>query len=80
MNSLQKKNRPQGMTLVEVMLSIAILAILAILSVTALFMPRYLVINSGQEQSAIHAGSAAMERHLHNHLFPVDAGTFNTDE
>jgi len=74
-----KRNARKGMTLVEVMVSMAILAILAILAVTSLFYPRYLVVNSGLEQSAIHAATAEIERHLHNHLAPGDPGIFNTD-
>lgn len=53
------------MTLVEVMLSAAILAILAIMATTALFYPRLLVVNSGLEQSAIHAGIGEIERNLY---------------
>ncbi len=76
--SAAKRTRT-GMTLVEVMLGAAILAILAALATTALVYPRLLVVNSGREQSAIHAATAEIERHLHNHLAPADPGIFNTD-
>ena len=69
----------QGLTLLEVMLSIAILAILAVLASSSLFYPRYLVVNSGLEQSAIHAATAEIERHLNNYQNPVPRGQFNTD-
>lgn len=78
MNSTQRKNK-QAITLVEVMISAVILAILAILAVTSLFYPTFLVVNSGLEQSAIHAGTAEIERHLNNYLNPVLRGEFNTD-
>jgi prepilin-type N-terminal cleavage/methylation domain-containing protein len=72
------KNRRGGMTLVEVILGIAILAILAVMGATALFYPRYLVVTSALEQSAIHAGSAEIERYLNNYLNPVTNGVFKT--
>jgi prepilin-type N-terminal cleavage/methylation domain-containing protein len=72
------------MTLIEVMLSIAILAIMAVLGVGALFYPRYLVVTSALEQNAIHAGSAEIERHLRSAGSPAAGGQFklagwNTD-
>ncbi|MBC8206076.1 MAG: type II secretion system protein [Kiritimatiellales bacterium] len=60
------KNSKQAMTLIEVMLSIGIIAILAVLSVTSLYYPTQLVVNSGREQSAIHAGIGELERNLKN--------------
>ena len=76
-----KNPRPNktGMTLIEVMLSIAILAILAVLASSSLFYPRYLVATSGLEQSAIHAATAEIERHLNDYTAPVPRGQFNTD-
>jgi prepilin-type N-terminal cleavage/methylation domain-containing protein len=68
-----------GFTLVEVMLSIAILAILAFLAVSGFFYPHYLVVTSGLEQSAIHAAGAELERHLDNYQNPVPSGVFNAD-
>ena len=68
------------MTLIEVILAALILGILAVALTTALFYPRYLVITSALEQSAIHAGTAEIERHLFNHLDPaVEPGVFETD-
>ncbi len=67
------------MTLIEVMLGAAILAILAVMASKAFFYPRLWVVNSGLEQSAIHAGIAEIERNLHNHTNAVERKTFNTD-
>lgn len=67
-----------GMTLIEVMLAAAILGILAVAMTTALFYPRYLVVNSSLEQSAIHAGTAEIERHLNNTNNPAASGDFGT--
>lgn len=71
----------QGMTLIEVIVAMVILTILAILAVTALFYPRLLVVNSGLEQSAIHAGIAEIERHLDDFQTPTPrtVNGFNTD-
>ncbi len=68
----------QGMTLIEIMIGAAILAILAVMASTAFFYPRLLVVNSGLEQSAIHAGIAEIERHLYA-TNSVSLGQFNTD-
>ena len=73
-----KKQAQQGMTLVEVMLGAAILAILAVMASTAFFYPRLWVVNSGLEQSAIHAGIAEIERNLYA-TNSVSLGQFNTD-
>jgi len=70
MNSFIEKKR-RGMTLVEVLLGTAILAILAVLAMTSLFYPRYLAVTSALEQNAIHAGSSDMERYLHNYSSPA---------
>ena len=75
----EKKQTRQGMTLIEVIVAAAILAILAIMASTAFFYPRLLVVNSGLEQSAIHAGIAEIEWHLYNHTDAVELGIFNTD-
>jgi prepilin-type N-terminal cleavage/methylation domain-containing protein len=82
-NALTHKTR-RGLTLIEVMISIAILAIMAVLAVGALFYPRYLVVTSALEQNAIHAGSAEIERHLRSTNSPAASGQFklagwNTD-
>ena len=55
------RNR-SGMTLVEVLLGAAILAILAVLVVNALFYPRYLVFSSTLKQLAVQAGIGEIER------------------
>ena len=65
-----------GFTLVEVILSAGILAILAVLAVTSLYYPAHLIVASGVEQAAIHAGNSEIERHLNNYNNPVPAGLF----
>jgi len=57
----QNKRRRCGTTLVEVMLGAATLAVLAVAVTTALFYPRHLVVSRAFKQSAIHAGTAALE-------------------
>lgn len=79
--SVSDKDRTRkGMTLVEVMLSAAILAIMAIMVTTALFYPNLLVVNSGLEQSAIHAGIGELEGYLNDFENPAlaEPGQFNT--
>ena len=71
--------RRKGVTLIEVILSSVILAILAMLAVNAIFYPRLLVVNSGLEQSAVHAATAELEGHLDDFENPVFRGQFNTD-
>lgn len=68
-----------GVTLLEVMLSIGILAILAVLSVTSLYYPRYLVVTSAHEQSVIHAATSEIESYLYERTTPATRGAFNTD-
>jgi prepilin-type N-terminal cleavage/methylation domain-containing protein len=75
-NALTHKTR-RGMTLIEVMLSIAIIAIMAVLGAGALFYPRYLVVTSALEQNAIHAGSAEIERRLRSTNSPAASGQFS---
>ncbi len=65
------------MTLIEVIVGAVILGILAIMASTAFFYPRLLVVNSGLEQSAIHAGIGKIERNLHSIDSTLDQ--FNTD-
>ncbi len=55
------KNR-SGMTLVEVLLGAAILGIMAVVVVNALFYPRLLAVSSIHKQEAVHAGTDEMER------------------
>ncbi len=74
-----KKQACRGMTLIEVIVAMIVLSILAILAVNALFYPRYLVVTSSLEQSAIHAATAEIERHLNNYTSPVERKIFNTD-
>lgn len=74
-----KPNASGGFTLIEVLLSVGILAILAVLAVTSLFYPTHLVVSSGLEQNAINAGNAEIERHLNNYNNPVSQGNFSTD-
>ncbi len=76
---MKSPNQKSGLTLIEVMLSVIVLAILAILGVGSLFYPRLLVVNSGLKQSAIHAGTAEIERHWNNPDSPTPVGEFNTD-
>jgi len=52
----------RGMTLVEVILGVAILGILAVVVVNALFYPRLLVVSGTLKQQAIHAGTDALEQ------------------
>jgi len=74
-----KPNASGGFTLIEVLLSVGILAILAVLAVTSLFYPTHLVVSSGLEQNAINAGNAEIERHLNNYNNPVSRGNFSID-
>ena len=60
------------------MLGISILSILAVLAVTSLFYPQYLVVTSGLEQSAIHAANSEIERYLYDYENPTDPGIFQT--
>lgn len=74
--------RKGGLTLIEVMLSLAIIAILSITTLVAIPYARHLTCRSAAEQSAIHAGSSDIERQLHdyiNPLGPVAQSDFNTD-
>jgi len=57
----QNKSRRRGTTLVEVMIGVAILAVLAVAVTTALFYPRHLVVSRAFKQAAIHAGTDALE-------------------
>lgn len=61
-NSGFDKTRRCGMTLVEVILGIAILAIMAVMAAGALFYPRHLVVTYALKQNAINAGTDAIER------------------
>jgi prepilin-type N-terminal cleavage/methylation domain-containing protein len=54
------KNR-SGMTLVEVLLGAAILGIMAVLAVNALFYPRLLAVSSTYKQLAVQAGTGEIE-------------------
>lgn len=51
-----------GMTLVEVLLAAAILGILAVVVINALFYPRFLAVSSTFKQQAVHAATDALER------------------
>jgi len=66
LSTFRQRNR-RGMTLVEVILGAAILGVLAVAVITALFYPRYLVVTSAIEQSAIHAGSSEIEGYLRHY-------------
>ena len=55
------KNR-SGMTLVEVLLSAAILGIMSVVVIHALFYPRLLAVSSTSKQQAILAGTDALEQ------------------
>jgi prepilin-type N-terminal cleavage/methylation domain-containing protein len=52
----------RGMTLVEVMLGMAILGIMSVLVIKALFYPRFLAVSSTLKQMAVHAGTSEIER------------------
>jgi prepilin-type N-terminal cleavage/methylation domain-containing protein len=56
--------RRRGMTLIEVLLGTAILAIMAVAVVTALYYPRWLVVSSAHKQMAVHAAGEALEQAL----------------
>lgn len=58
-------NGRTGMTLIEVMVSISILAIFSIMSANAFFYSRYSVVNSRDEQSAILSATTKIERLLY---------------
>ena len=73
------RRRRSGMTLIEVIIGIAVLAVMAVLAASALYYPRYLVVTSALEQNAIHAGSAAIEGTLHNYSNPQTNTAFKLD-
>jgi prepilin-type N-terminal cleavage/methylation domain-containing protein len=71
-----------GLTLIEVMLSLAIIAILSITTLVAIPYARYLTCRSAAGQSAIHAGSSDIERQLHDYMNspgPAAQSDFSTD-
>jgi type II secretory pathway pseudopilin PulG len=63
------------MTLVEVILGIAILGILAVVVVNALFYPRLLVVSGALKQQAIHAGTDALEQAFSQGYSSLSEGT-----
>ncbi len=65
----------RGMTLVEVILGIAILGILAVVVVNALFYPRLLVVSGALKQQAIHAGTDALEQAFSQGYHSLPEGT-----
>lgn len=75
---MNPNNLKNGLTLIEVMISLVILAILSITTLVAIPYARYMVVNSAIEQSAIHSGSSEIERRL-NYPDSVQLGAFNTD-
>ena len=72
------KKSQQGVTLVEVLLAVAMIAILAIAAAHSLFYPQWLITNSALEQSATHVGVGEIERNLHA-INAAARGMFNTD-
>lgn len=82
MKKPEEKKRKGGLTLIEVMLSLAIIAILSITTLVAIPYDRYLTCRSTAGQSAIHAGSSDIERQLHDYTAspdPVAQSDFDTD-
>ena len=74
-----RKNDRRGMTLVEVLLSAAILGILAVVVINALFYPRLLMVSSTLKQSAIQAAAGEIERLRANYSYALmpASGTTN---
>ncbi len=62
------KNR-SGMTLVEVLLGAAILGIMAVVVINALFYPRLLAVSSTLKQMAVQAGTGEIERLRANYTY-----------
>lgn len=62
LRSRRKKTNRRGVTLVEVLFSAAILGILAVVVINALFYPRFLAVNSTVKQLAIQAGNDFLEQ------------------
>jgi prepilin-type N-terminal cleavage/methylation domain-containing protein len=62
MKTLIHKNRENGLTLVEVLLGLVILAILGITSVTSLFYPRHLTTAAATRRLAVDAATDHLER------------------
>jgi prepilin-type N-terminal cleavage/methylation domain-containing protein len=56
------KNRQRGLTLVEVMLGLVILAILGIAAITSLFYPRHLTTAAATRRLAVDAATDHLER------------------
>ena len=55
-------DRRSGLTLVEVLLAMAILAVLSVVVVTALMYPGFIVVSSTRRQIALNEGQRDMER------------------
>jgi prepilin-type N-terminal cleavage/methylation domain-containing protein len=62
MKTIISKNRHSGMTLVEVMLGLVILAILGITATTSLFYPRHLTTSAATRRLAVDAATDHLER------------------
>ncbi len=69
-----------GMTLVEVMLGMLILAILAIAATTSVRYPRFMVVSSAHKQGAIHAANEALEEAVSVPYVNLQAGTVSLDD
>ena len=55
------KQRKQGTTLIEVVLSLLILVIMVVMLIAALRHPRSMVVNTAYRQAALHAAHEALE-------------------
>ena len=73
----QKKDNRRGVTLVEVMLSAAILGILAVVLVNALFYPTRLVVSDARRQIALSEANAEMETVRSTDYAAISSGTTN---
>lgn len=72
------KNR-SGMTLVEVLLAAAILGIMSVVVIHALFYPRLLAVSSTLKQLAVQAGAGEIERLRANYFYDTMPGSSVTN-
>lgn len=69
-----------GLTLIEIMISLSIMAILFVMMSTALYYPRWLVTAAELKQNAINAGTDALEQVFSQNYFDIpSSGSFSVD-
>ncbi|HNX52125.1 MAG TPA: prepilin-type N-terminal cleavage/methylation domain-containing protein [Pontiellaceae bacterium] len=75
---LFRRKKRDGMTLIEIILALAVLAVMALAALISFSYARYLAVTSDLEQSAIHAGTSDIERRLYNPASPAPQGISKT--